>query len=49
METGYEKPDKKACLWVNNITFKWIASFECGFFTQNLKGSKIATYLFLYA
>ena len=32
METGYEKPDKKACLWVNNITFKWIASFECYFF-----------------
>ena len=22
METGYEKPDKEACLWVNNITFK---------------------------
>ena len=49
METGYEKADKKACLSVNNITFKWIASFACGFFNQSLKVSKIATYSFLYA
>lgn len=49
METGYEKPDKKACLWLTISHSNELLASNVVFFTQNLKVSKIATYLFLYA